>query len=159
MLELNAVKLRTVASEDLQAAKDVGTRSQFLWNLLVAIRKTIKSDAQENEGVNSVIKHVVSRAPSIQLPLVDARVRVKRELWSGRQQGLQIEQGLARDCSSFATMQQTRREQSQTRSVVGNLLPALPTFQPMPNYIGMPHVKIQAVDQRVKKSGQCRTLT
>lgn len=40
----------------------------------------IKSDVQENEGVNSLVKYTVDNAPKIQIPLVDARVRLRREL-------------------------------------------------------------------------------
>ena len=83
LLELNTLKLTKIALLDLRLARDRGVCSDFLWAVLTGIRKVIKSDVQENEGVNSVIKHVVAAAPMIQLPLVDARVRLKRDLANG----------------------------------------------------------------------------
>ena len=80
LLEINTRKLRQFALDDLQEAAQHGTCTQFLWDFLDSIRITIKSDVQENEGVSGVIKHVVDQSPSIKIPLLDARVRLKRAL-------------------------------------------------------------------------------
>ena len=64
------------ARQGLEVVATHGLCQPFLFNLSVGIRATIKSDVQLNEGINSKLKRDHERSRNMQLPLVDARVRL-----------------------------------------------------------------------------------
>ena len=62
-----------------KAAQD-GLLPADLYALLVAVRKAIKANAQSSEGMHNLIKAETRQSPSMTMPLLDARVRIKIQL-------------------------------------------------------------------------------
>ncbi len=70
-------------TEDLAEAASTGLCTLRLYTHIATIRIMLAGDVQENEGVNSLITRMVERSPHIGLPLLCARVRIKKALGVG----------------------------------------------------------------------------
>ena len=77
-LPIVARKIRAIFKEDLVMTATSGVLGRSLAMFLLSVRKLMPCDVQDSEGVNSVIGSVTSNAPHISLPLVDARVKLKK---------------------------------------------------------------------------------
>jgi len=76
-------KLKTWCLEDFQNAQRTGLCGKKLWCILKIMSRILKCDVQENEGVNSLITFITGKARNITLPLLSARVVLKKALGLG----------------------------------------------------------------------------
>jgi hypothetical protein len=86
-LDINIRKIKHLCLEDLLFASQSGKSGPRLYMLVWIIRRQIQTDVQECEGVNSMIKKAGQRSPNMTLPLLWARVSLKKRiLYSSRGQ-------------------------------------------------------------------------
>lgn len=79
-LHITAKKIKMLFGPDIcQGARD-GTISQPLYAALRLVCMKWRVDVQEIEGINNIIQVIASRAPRISLPLLDARVAIRKML-------------------------------------------------------------------------------
>eukprot|EP00973_Karenia_brevis_P068697 9551862-Karenia_brevis.AAC.1 len=79
-MDITTRKIFILCYRDVQRAATTGTTGTRLYLLLLALRSFSHTDQQDIEGVNKVIKLLYDRAPTITLGLIDARVRLKKQL-------------------------------------------------------------------------------
>jgi hypothetical protein len=82
-LESCARKVKRLFLDDVTVVRDTGTCPDDLWLLFRTVGLIFKADVQELEGVNSMIKGINSRCPNLTLPLLDARIKIKKALGFG----------------------------------------------------------------------------
>ena len=74
------MKVRNLFQRDLEQTSRDGTVGMFMFVFLRTVRKKVKADVTFNEGMNSLVKHVNNKCPTIRLPLLDARAGLKAAL-------------------------------------------------------------------------------
>ena len=80
-LEINARKLKDIFPAELAAIAEHGTNLHGnLFNVFRSLDFVMTCDVQSNEGVNSIIKRMCQRSPSITLPLLSSRLLIKKSL-------------------------------------------------------------------------------
>ena len=62
---------------------ETGLADLAMWTAVRMLRRSARADVRVNEGHNSLIKAMANRCPRIGLPLLSARVNVKKELGLG----------------------------------------------------------------------------
>ena len=86
-LHITTLKLKIVFLEELQScAVGDGKLSMVLWAPLRLIALKFTGTSQAMEGINSLVKSACKRCPNISLPLLDARIGVKRALALGERE-------------------------------------------------------------------------
>ena len=65
---------------DLRSSSQTGMCSVVLFNIFRMISWLWQGDQQEIESTNNILQSVVSRAPRISLPLLDARAAIRKFL-------------------------------------------------------------------------------
>ena len=78
--EINVLKLRVLFRQQLQRCADTGLICTYLHGLILSICQRWVGDTQAIEGLNSILKNIICRAPHIQQPLVSARLSLRRAL-------------------------------------------------------------------------------
>ncbi len=82
-LEATARKVKRLFLIGVERAAGDGTCTDDLWLLFKSMGLLLKADVQELEGVNSMIKSICQRCPNLTLPVLDARLRLKKALGFG----------------------------------------------------------------------------
>eukprot|EP00959_Pyramimonas_sp_CCMP1952_P327306 6852316-Pyramimonas_sp.AAC.1 len=82
-LEHSTFKVRDAYKADIEFAARTGFCTRELWTFIQVLRVHVYSDIQECEGVNSLTKHIADQCRGIKLPLLSARVQVKKALGLG----------------------------------------------------------------------------
>ena len=85
-LHVTTRKVKTVFHEAITHCSATGKLSGAagaLWGIMWMVAVTWKGDQQEIEGINNVLQHVLTQAPNCSLPLVDARVAIRKALGMG----------------------------------------------------------------------------
>eukprot|EP00969_Alexandrium_andersonii_P272772 12056014-Alexandrium_andersonii.AAC.1 len=77
-LDGNNKKVANMFLEDLQRAAEDGACGLRLHTAVYMIGTFVEKDVQFNEGTNSMVKQATSIAPSLSLPLLSARVTLRR---------------------------------------------------------------------------------
>ncbi len=78
--DLSTLKIAVLFRHQLSHAVSTGRLHYPLFEFLKTLFLCWPTDTQEIEGVNSIISRMVSLAPAIQLPLLSARITVKKAL-------------------------------------------------------------------------------
>ena len=86
-LDANTRKVRELCARELEEAAEMGTLGRFTHTLLNCIRRSVFGDVTANEGMNSLIKRINQRCPSIKLPLLASRCGLKHALGVADQSG------------------------------------------------------------------------
>ena len=73
-----AVKVKRLLRADLEHAAATGLLTASLHYFLLVLNILLPIDTQEVEGFNSVIKVMTDRAPSMKVPLLNARLTIKK---------------------------------------------------------------------------------
>ena len=82
-LDITARKIKYIFNDELVAIRDSGgveAQPHNLHTLFRIVDAVIKTDVEANEGINSVLRRLTTRAPAIKLPLLSARVGLKHAL-------------------------------------------------------------------------------
>ena len=82
-LHVTVRKLVAAFRKEFEHAKDTGKCASGLWLCLTLVRILLKADVHENEGINSLLSRIGDRCRSITLPVLDARVKLKKALGVG----------------------------------------------------------------------------
>eukprot|EP00959_Pyramimonas_sp_CCMP1952_P077781 1625901-Pyramimonas_sp.AAC.1 len=77
-LHITAAKVVHMFQAEIREASRTGVLSMRVWMPLYLASVFWRGDTQEIEGVNNLLQTVVRRAPSIGLPLLDARVAIRK---------------------------------------------------------------------------------
>ena len=73
-----ALKAKQEFHRDFVHAERTGLLTEPLRCFLLTLRSVLSLDTQDLEGINSLIQVMCSRAPSMRLPLLNARVSIKK---------------------------------------------------------------------------------
>ena len=72
------LKLKINYYADFRYGAETGKCSRALWAVMLVVRSMLPNDTQEIEGANSIITLMCKRAPGMHLPLVNARLSLKK---------------------------------------------------------------------------------
>ena len=78
--DITTPKLIILFEADVERAAETGLLSAELHGILRAAFNNLCTDSQEIEGVNSILRRIVTLAPSIRQPLLSSRILVKKHL-------------------------------------------------------------------------------
>jgi hypothetical protein len=79
-LHITARKVKQLFPADIANGANTGKVSLALYSAMRLIALKFKIDVQEIEGINNVIQQVAKKAPRITLPVLDARVALRKML-------------------------------------------------------------------------------
>ncbi len=82
-LDISSLKLRIILKDDLEFAAMYGVCGVTLWSVAMCLRESLQGDVQVCEGYNSLVKISSTRCRNISLPLLAARVGLKKTLGLG----------------------------------------------------------------------------
>ena len=125
-----AMKLKAWCRGDLEQAALDGTTGQQLHTCVFLIRAHVHADTQENEGANSVIRVISDRCRNIGLPLLDARVRLRKAL--GLAQRGQRTRWADRRPHALALLRTATQPQAAGRRILGDEVDRFATAIPIP---------------------------
>ena len=115
-LHLVARKVKKIFHDEVVQGAESGTVGMQLWTAIRLVVVKWRPDVQEVEGINNIIQQVVRAAPRVTLPLLDARVGLRKMLGMGSRK--------ARD-----------KKWSQQAPTVAKLVDTAKTFDDHANYI------------------------
>ena len=79
-LEVNALKLRVLYEDKLREAARTGKLDEELYRFIFWVSRQWRGCTQEIEGINAILKILITRAPSISLQLASARLTIRKAL-------------------------------------------------------------------------------
>ncbi len=78
--DLTTLKVIVIFEQELVAAASSGMLDYELWVVVTSMFGHLHTDSQEIEGVNSILRRIVTIAPSIQQQLLSSRLQIKKHL-------------------------------------------------------------------------------
>lgn len=118
----NACKLKIIFPDALNDAAVSGKCSNLqLYTLARAVRTFLEGDVQVNEGVNNMIKKITGVATNIGMPLLDARIKLKKMIGQGVSRAGTTLRWKHRKPRVMAIMNETADYVFEARSVIENV--------------------------------------
>ena len=79
-MEINTLKFWLLFRDDVLQASTYGTVEDYCYNFVLSLAKAYHADTQTVEGLNSLLKNELRKAPHISLPLLSGRLGTKHLL-------------------------------------------------------------------------------